>query len=337
MAAERVRCRIRWTRVFFVLAALLVFITVALGAIFYTYIQVFHTFKSSRTAAVTLSDEPITQRVNILLMGVDEPERQAADAAQARRSDTMIVVSINPTDGTIHLLSIPRDTKVVIPGRKSYDKITHAFAYGGPPLAVQTVEKFLQIPINYYLVADWQGFIQVVDILGGVDLYVEQNMRYSDSYADLQIDLKRGFQHLDGQKAGQYVRYRHDELGDIGRVQRQQRFLKALAQELLQMDTIFKTPALSSAISQYVQTDMSLFTIAKLANSLTSFDESGLQFEMLPGSFATIDGLSYWVPDQVLTKQMVERLFVSYDRAADSGNIDGPAPQREGVTSLLPK
>lgn len=334
MAAERVRCRIRWTRVFFVLAALLVFIAVAVGAIFFTYVQVFHTFKPSRTAPVTLNSEAMTQRVNILLMGVDEPEKQAAGAAKARRSDTMIVASINPNDGTIHLLSIPRDTKVAIPGRKGYDKITHAFAYGGPSLAVQTVEEFLQIPINYYLVADWQGFIQVVDILGGVDLYVEQNMRYSDSYANLQIDLKRGYQHLDGQKAGQYVRYRHDELGDIGRVQRQQRFLKALAQELLQMDTIFKTPALVSAISQYIQTDMSLFTIAKLANSLTSFEESGLQFEMLPGGFATIDGLSYWVPNQVLTQQLVEQLF---KQAATSENIDKPASRRAGLTSSLAK
>lgn len=306
----RARYRIRWQRV--ILVALLFFATVATltGAMIYLYADHIYTYKSSSTTVTTAlkSNETLKNRVNILLLGVDDPDPETPNAL-ARRSDTMIVASINPKDGTVNLLSIPRDTRVAIPGHKGQDKITHAYAYGGATLAVQTVETLLGVPINYYTTVDWQGFIKVIDILGGVDLYVEQNMKYEDPYANLVIQLAKGYQHLDGDKAGQYVRFRHDELGDIGRVQRQQRFLKALSQELLQVGTIPKIPSLIATINQYVSTDMTMFTMLKLANTMKTMQNDGFQTEMLPGDFADIDGLSYWVPDKKETNRLVQRLF----------------------------
>ena len=225
----------------------------------------------------------------------------------------MMLASINPDSGAINLLSIPRDTQVHIPGRSGLDKITHAYFYGGPQLAVRTVENFLDLPVNYYVTIDWEAFIKVIDILGGVDLYVESDMNYEDPYADLKIHLNKGYQHLDGEKSGQYVRFRHDELGDIGRVQRQQRFLKALSDEALQVGTLVKLPALSSTISQYVSTNMSMMDTLKLVNSLKGFKNGALHTEMLPGQFSTVDGLSYWIPDKEQTKQLVERMFTTKD------------------------
>lgn len=307
----RARYRIRWQRVFLLALLFFVAVTALTGAMVYLYSNYFYTYKPSQSAmsnTALKTNDTLKNRVNILLLGVDEPDHETPGAT-ARRSDTMIVASISPKDGTVNLLSIPRDTRVAIPGRQGLDKITHSYAYGGAALAARTVESLLGIPISYYTAIDWQGFIKVIDILGGVDLYVEQNMKYEDPYANLTIELNKGYQHLDGEKAGQYVRFRHDELGDIGRVQRQQRFLKALSQEILQVGTIPKVPSLISTISQYVTTDMTMFTMLKLVNTMKITQSDGFQAEMLPGDFADIDGMSYWVPDQNETRRLVQRLF----------------------------
>ncbi|MDU4961910.1 MAG: LCP family protein [Sporomusaceae bacterium] len=324
----RIRYRIRWRRVFLLAALFCVTVTAFTGGLLYFYADSLKPVSTggSSAGAELKTDEALKDRVNILLLGVDDPDPDTPGAV-ARRSDTMIVASVNPKDGTASLLSIPRDTRVVIPGRQGLDKITHAYAYGGASLATQTVEQLLGVPISYYTAIDWRGFIQVIDILGGVDLYVEHDMRYADPYANLTIELNKGYQHLDGEKAGQYVRFRHDELGDIGRVQRQQRFLQALSDELLQVGTVLKIPSLVSTVNQYVTTDMNLFTMLKLANTMKTMRHGSLKTEMLPGSFAEIDGLSYWVPDQRETRRLVQRMFI--DQAA-------PTVGRNAADSRIP-
>ena len=157
------------------------------------------------------------------------------------------------------------------------------------------MEQLLQIPINYYMVVDWQGFIKVIDMLGGVDLYVDNNMDYEDPYANLKIHLKKGYQHLDGEKAGQYVRFRHDELGDIGRVERQQKFMKALAGQFFTFTNMLKLPMIINTGLDYVDTDMNLMTMIRAANCFRIFGENSIKSEMLDGDFKTIDDISYWV------------------------------------------
>ena len=303
------RRRIRWSRVFFLLLFLFIAAAVTGAALFYAGFGKLPAVAPANPAATALSGaEPVDRRVNILLLGVDDGDPDARND-EIRRSDTMIVVSYQPEDGSVNLLSIPRDTRVSIPGRKGEEKITHAFAYGGVELARRTVEDFLNIPVHHHVLLDWKGFTEVIDILGGVSLYVERPMDYEDPYAGLKIHLSKGYQHLDGVKAGYYVRFRHDELGDIGRVQRQQRFVHALMDEMIQLGTLFKLPSLVSSISSHVETDMTLFTMAKLANAIKNVPAGSLQTEMLPGSFATQDGLSYWLPDRQQTREMVQRLF----------------------------
>ncbi|HWQ60792.1 MAG TPA: LCP family protein [Negativicutes bacterium] len=315
--------KIRWARLFLVLAVLIVLITAFAGAAFYAYLNLFDTTAgtggSPSAAGGQTADPALNKRVNILVLGIDYGDNETPGAP--KRSDTMIVASVDPVSGTVSMLSIPRDTRVAIPGRTGYDKIAHAYAYGGPQLSARTVEEFLGVPINYYVTMDWQGFISVVDILGGVDMYVEDNMNYDDPYGALSIHLKKGYQHLDGEKAGQYVRFRHDELGDIGRVQRQQRFLKAMIDEMLQVGTLFKLPALTATIRQYVASDMPPLVMLRLANTLKGFRDGGLKAELLPGKFATIDGLSYWVPDKEGTKALVRDLF-----STAGGKVSGTLP-----------
>jgi LCP family protein required for cell wall assembly len=148
------------------------------------------------------------------------------------------------------LLSIPRDTRVNIP-KYGWDKINAADALGGPELSMKVVSNLLDIPEKYYVQANFNGFKDIVDALGGVTLDVEQNMYHEDETdgGAYEINLKKGVQRLDGDKALQYVRYRDYAMGDIDRTKYQQKFLVALAKEMLQPSTILKLPALVPEIS----------------------------------------------------------------------------------------
>jgi LCP family protein required for cell wall assembly len=315
------RRKIRWKRLFLLLFILFTFITSLTWATVHTYQK----FSAAPALSTKVENSKVVEEtdpyMNILVMGVDDGDNEYPNAP--RRSDTMIVVNINKENGALHLLSIPRDTRVIIQGHKGAEKITHAFFYGGSSLAVKTVEQLLQIPIHQYIVIDWQAFIEVVDILGGVDLYVENDMDYEDPYADLAIHLNKGYQHLDGNKAGQYVRFRSDELGDIGRVQRQQRFLKAMVEKTMNVSTLLKVPSLLHTMNQYIATDITTFKMLKVANSLKSFKASELHVDMLPGKFATIDGISFWSHDQQQTQQIVDRMLTS-ENAKMSGIFTDP-------------
>lgn len=309
---KRARYKISWTRVLFVLTVLIAVLSCAAGAAYYAtnkYLVTPVTADNGQTLPDKLADDSLNNKINILLLGLDDGDID--DPNLPNRSDSMIVASIDPEKSTVNLLSIPRDTRVNIPGYKGLDKINNAYFFGGSKLAVRTVEDFLGIPIQYYVAIKWQGFIKVIDILGGVDLYVDRDMAYEDPYADLSINLHKGYQHLDGHKTGEYVRFRHDELGDIGRVQRQQKFFKALSDQFLQFGTLIKIPALVSAINQNAVTNMSGYTFVKVANTLRSIKSGTMNTDMLPGDFVTIHDISYWEPNKEQIKQVVDRMFSS--------------------------
>lgn len=252
-------------------------------------------------------------RINILLVGIDDGDL-GNPKTSPHRSDSMLLLGVHRASGAVSLLSIPRDTRVAIPGHSSADKIGHSFAYGGVDLAIATIQGFLKIPVHYYVVADWQGFIKVVDALGGVDLFVEADMRYEDPYANLKIDLKKGFQHLNGHQAGQYVRFRHDEMGDIGRVSRQQKFLKALATQAIRPGNLLRIPQILSIIGENVRTNMSFWSFQQVSVAIPSLKSNRIQSDMVPGNFANIGGISYWQPDPAETVKVVERLFIAPPR-----------------------
>lgn len=304
MIHQPAKRKIRWVRVLF----FLMICCLLLGAVGYGAYTAYSYLAVKPVVQTTTKDpqmEALQQRTNILLLGLDEVDNE--NPGSPRRSDTIMVLSINPTDKSVKLVSIPRDTRVMIPGYKGYDKVNHAYAYGGTMLATRTVETLLDMPIHYHVVIDWQAFIKVVDLLGGVDLYVEHDMDYEDPWANLKIHLKKGYQHLDGEQAGEYVRFRKDELGDIGRVQRQQKFMKAMSAQALQVGTILKLPDLVRTVNQYIQTDLNVLTMVKIVNSIKGINHGELVAEMVPGNFATMNGLSYWIPDKEQLKIMLTK------------------------------
>ena len=234
--------------------------------------------------------------MNILLLGLDPRD-------QGKRSDTIMIMTINHRNGEISLFSIPRDMRVQIPGYGK-DKINHAYAYGGVSLAREAVEDFLDIKIDHYVTTDFDGFINIVDLLGGIELDVEKRMYYKG--IDVLIDLKPGLQHLDGEKALQFVRWRSDGEADLGRVRRQQQFLKALLQEIIAFKNILKFPKLLPVIAENIKTDLELNQALLLANKLTSVDFEQINTFTLPGRSGKIDGISYVIPLEEEIRSLVD-------------------------------
>ncbi|MEW9702730.1 LCP family protein [Paenibacillus sp. SI8] len=205
-----------------------------------------------------------TAPVHILLLGGDSHEKN-----ELPRSDSMMVASIDPVTKKAYLFSILRDTSVNMPNYGE-ERINRAITSGGPELAMQTVSEFMDIPIHYYVYTDLQGFISLIDNIGGIDLEVDKNMKYADSNEEpmYAINLKKGMQHLDGRKALQYVRFRHDALSDFARTERQRKFMQVLIQKLTSTSTAVKLPKLWSAFEPFIETNLSMNEITQLGSLL---------------------------------------------------------------------
>ena len=240
--------------------------------------------------------------IHVMIMGVD---RRADDVG---RSDTLMVAAIDQDKGKADILSIPRDTRVQIEGN-GYDKINHAYAFGGHELTKKTVEKLTGVPMDYYILVDIKAFERIIDALGGVDIDVEKRMHYEDPWDDdggLVIDLYPGEQHMDGKKAIQYVRYRDGE-GDIGRIGRQQKFMRAVLAKVLSPQVLPKLPKIIEEVGTALQTDMPVKDMLNMVSLLKKMkdSDSGLQAEMVPGKPAYLEDISYWLPDIMALRTML--------------------------------
>lgn len=314
----RKKHKLRWGRLVFVLLVLAALLTSVFWGTVWVYDNLINPPKVDIIGAndKITQDEKLNKRINILLLGIDDGDSEA-NTEEPKRTDAIMLASFEPSENKVSLLSLPRDTKVRIPGRQGWDKLNAAYAYGGVMMTKQTVANLLQVPIHYYVLVDWRAFIDVIDLIGGVDLYVEKDMYYEDPYADLLIDIKHGYQHLDGKRAGEYVRFRKDELGDIGRVQRQQKFMKAAAAQIFNIDTVTKIPALFSTVDRHVETDMNTLTMIKTANSFKLFGDEKVRSGMLYGKFNDTEGISYWATSLEEVQKSLDEIGIPYMRDND--------------------
>jgi LCP family protein required for cell wall assembly len=241
---------------------------------------------------------PTTQsfaKTNVLVVGVDD--------AYGHRSDTIMVLNCDPATKSVSIISIPRDTLAVLPGR-GLDKINHAYAYGGIELSRRTVENLLGIEIPYYIEVNLSGIINIIDDLGGVPVDVEKRMYYVDYGGGLYIDLKPGYQRLTGKQAMGYLRYRADG-GDFKRINRQQKFLRALASELLKRDNMLRSPKLFLSLLSYLNTNLNLRQSLGLSLNVRNAVEMGtVSMVTLPGSDMMVDGIYYLKPNLVRLKNL---------------------------------
>lgn len=248
-------------------------------------------------------------RLNILLLGID-----ARKGEKDARTDSMMLVSIDRDTKKIAGVSIPRDSMVEIDGHGT-NKINTANVFGGADLARKTVEKLLGVEIPYYVKTNFDGFKDIVDVLGGVDMNVEKRMYYPAE----NINLKPGQQRLNGYDALGYVRYRHDALGDIGRAERQQKFLRTLAKEMLRPSTIIKAPMLVPKLMAAVDTNLGVGDAILVAKAVSSMDSNNIATATLPGVFYNYKGISYWKVDQTKAQQVLQDLFTGVRVATISG------------------
>lgn len=256
--------------------------------------------EGSDQAGALVPDE--SKKLTLLLMGVDRRDKEAS------RADTIIVAFIDMDTKKVNLLSIPRDTLVDIPGHGE-TKINHAHAYGGAELMAETVSDFLGVPVNKYVELDFEGFENIVDILGGVTIDVPERM-YRPSEG---IDLRPGEQqHLDGEEALQFVRYR-GKMGDIGRIENQQKFLKTMADQAISLGTVVKLPSLIKETRASTNTNLSLKQMLGLAKIAQAADMGQIETAMVPGDPIYIKGVSYWQPRREETDQLVDKFLARND------------------------
>ena len=255
----------------------------------------------------------LSRPVNILVLGIkvltsDVPNESHEDLGYHALvnsfeglSDSMLLLRFDPSQDYVSVLSIPRDTKALIPDR-GITKINGANYYGGPALAAESVSNLLNdVTIDRYIRINVQGIEKFIDALGGINVYVPKDMKYTDHSQHLYINLKQGQQHLDGNKALQFLRFRYDAYGDIGRVQRQQSFMRALVEEALSPRNLLRLPEILGVVRAHLDTNLSTNELIALAGFAAQKDRSDVKMIMLPGYFNQPEEgeLSYWIPHTI--------------------------------------
>ncbi|OGC42711.1 hypothetical protein A2548_07825 [candidate division WOR-1 bacterium RIFOXYD2_FULL_41_8] len=246
---------------------------------------------------------------NILILGTDTTynhETGQPIPESNGRTDSILLAHLNPINFQIHVLSIPRDTYLTIPGY-GRNKINAANVFGGIPLVKKTVTGLTKQKIDHFIKIKPEALIKLVDLLGGVSLFVEKDMYYVDKAQGLKIDLKMGRQKLSGQQAHGFIRYRHDLLGDIGRVNRQQVFLKALTKALLKPSNLLKAPfAIKTALGE-IETDL---TIPQTIGILNISRTATIKTATVSGEAKLLRGAgSVWEIDEQGLKKMLQEYF----------------------------
>lgn len=301
---------------------------------------VFNRNSGSMTSAIA-GVPTLTRPVNILVLGTimltsDLPDAQSkpqpkylaeVDNNLNGMSDAMLLIRFDPATQKVAVLSIPRDSRVNIQGVGT-TKINFANYAGGASLSAQTVSQVLgDIPIDRYIRFNVSGFGKLVDALGGVDIYVPKKLKYQDDSQHLYINLNAGQQKLNGNKAVQYMRYRHDDLGDIGRVQRQQAFFRAFIDQKLKPESITKFPEILAIIKDNIDTNLSVEEVLALAGYTSKVDRKSIQMHMAPGRFSNpgeFDNLSYWILDNRLLAKIMYQSF-GVMKSADASSSDNTA------------
>ncbi|KZZ85011.1 LCP family protein [Bacillus sp. SJS] len=241
-----------------------------------------------REQAVELAKDP----VSILIMGVED----YSTGGEGGRSDTLIVMTLNPKEKSMKMLSIPRDTLVDVEGHGE-TKITHAYSYGGKELTVQTVEDFLDIPIDYYATVNFKAFKKVIDELGGVEVNVPFDFYEKSDVTNKRIYFKEGKQTLDGEEALAYARMRkRDPRGDFGRNDRQKEIITAIIKKATTPQNILKVDDIANQISENVETNLRISEAMGFQQSYSGFKTDKIDQLKIEGEDLNLDSGYYYKP-----------------------------------------
>ena len=264
-------------------------------------------------------------KINILLVGVDK---------EASLTDTIMLASYNLDEDKVDILSIPRDTRMYIGSR--YQKINSAYNItkkgkkNGINGTIEAVSRLTGVPINFYVEFNLSAFRDTIDALDGVYFDVPQNMNYDDPEQGLSIHLKKGYQLLDGKKAEQLVRFRLYPMGDIDRTKVQQAFIKAVADQKLNLTIIDNIPELYKTVDKNIKTNFTITEIAKYAKHLSDLKSENVKLHSLPGHANNTDyGASYWIPNMDEVKKLINDVFGYDAKNATVHSTDGSSTAKD--------
>lgn len=310
------RRRIRFFRLVFMCVLFALFVSAVLfvgmtaynaaGRVYNEFNSMYQGYNDRKIARVGPVNPKFDGYTNILILGIDDGEQGEQQA------DTILVLSFSNDTGKSRLISIPRNTWVS--ADSSTGRLGNLYGWGGANLLVRHVSSLLGVSIHQFVVIGMSTFAELIDILGGVDIYVEEDMDYEDPQSGLAIHIGQGYQHLNGEDSQKYLRYLSDKLGDVGRVQRQQKFMKALYAKVLQLDTIPKLPAIADVFQHKMETSAEIFDSAHLANVLRHMSSDPPTTVMLPG--AENDNGS-WIPNVAEIDARIQELFPVQDIAEE--------------------
>ncbi|WP_069789597.1 LCP family protein [Cyanobacterium sp. IPPAS B-1200] len=302
-------------------------------------------FNQEETLSYSSLNVPELRRpINILVLGIKSLSTDIPDYPETNlgyhplvnsfqgRSDSMMLLRLDPRKNEVVVLSIPRDTRTSVEG-VGITKINDANAYGGASLATESVSNLLNgVEIDRYVRINVQGVEKLIDALGGVDFYVPKDMKYTDHSQRLYIDLQEGQQQLDGQKALQLLRFRYDALGDVGRVQRQQALIRALTEQALSPKTVLRIPEILGIVRSHIDTNLGTNELIAMAAFMGQKSRSDFQMVMLPGDFNQPEEgqPSYWLPSQRGITRVAQDIFgVQPDYFYANDNSDSIEARRE--------
>ena len=295
-----------YIRVIIIALASIVFIGSAGAGGFFLYIKsINRTINSGTTAEIENILAPIEspeEPVTILVLGRDTRDAEN----DAGRADIIMLAYLNPERNTATLLSIPRDCLVEIPGYGE-DKINAAYAYGKEELMIKTVSSFLGAEINHYIAVDFDGFVELIDAMGGIDITIDRPIIDPKSGAN----FSAGNHHLMGEQALAYTRSRSTELGDIGRIQRQQQLIKELITQKLNTKYLSSVPYYFNILVDNTRTDLDILTILRYSKALLSFSSENFETVIVPSYSDWIkDGtVSVQIPDIEEAQAMWQRII----------------------------
>ncbi|ENK1242949.1 LCP family protein [Clostridium sp. FAM 1755] len=286
---------------------------ILLGVLGYFYLLGFTNNSKLGEGKINTKKAEAGEPVNILVMGVDVGDPNSKEASDPKRTDTMLVVNYNPKTKEISIVSVPRDTRVTMNGKKI--KINSAHAVNGVNGSIEAVENLLGIEINNYAKVDYEGFRKVIDAIGGVEMDITRNMNYDDPSQNLHIHFQKGTTvHLDGKKAEEFFRWRKNNNGtgladgDLGRIENQHKFISKVIEKVKSPSIIPKIPNILSTIPDYIETDMAPEEIIKYGYAVTKGDKSNINMITLKGEAKYIGNVSYFIYDREKNRDIVYTL-----------------------------
>ncbi len=321
---KRKRRRIKYFRVFVALIILSLLLA-ALGwvghkaynkaaEVYGVYAQIYDEYCQRRALRAASFDPRFDGYTNILFVGLD-PGRE--DLGQ--QADNMFLLSFRHEDGAVSIINIPRFTIAELPGMEGQpQRLNNAYHYGGIRLLEQSVEKLLGVTVHHYVAVDTEALKEMVDAMGGVDVYVETTMDYEDPEGDLYIHIPKGYQHMDGDTAQKYLRFASDDLGTYGRSKRQQAFIKAVYNQLLQPDMAMKLPMLADVWQRRVNTTIEIFDAGHFANLIRQLSHIQPYVVLLPGGW---DAYGSWICDQNATQEVLKEIFPPEEPAQENSGF----------------